>query len=86
MSIPVPVRPEAAFVACFSYSSTTTFGVFVRVGCGNGNCDTGSGGRVLNECRRSGGGSGGSVSRVQGDLFLSWRGSRDGEVMVWMRG
>lgn len=86
VSIPVPVRPEAAFVACFSCGGSTSFGVFVRADLGNGNCDAGSGGGVLNECRRSGGGSGVSASASrEGDLFLSWSGSRDGEVMTWAR-
>jgi len=82
VAIPVPVRPEAAFVACTFCSSTTSLGVFMGVDFGSGGCDPGGGGGVLNECRCSGDGSGVCAGRMDGNLFLSWSGSRDGEVVI----
>lgn len=57
----------------------------MRVDFGNGDRGAGSGGGVLNECRSGGDGSGVCASRMEGDFLFSGGGSRDGEVVIWVR-
>jgi len=72
VSVPVPVGPEAAFVACPSCGGAASFRVFVRMDFGNGGCDSGGGGGVLDECRCGRGSGGVCAGGMEGDLFLSW--------------